>query len=214
MLIPYQRQMVALIKDMTHKEIELSMKEALKELLAFTNDFFQMEYHLSFDMPAGYEQANGLTDDERQTIFINAPYMPSWSNAETLFYFFHELRHAIQYRNPSLFSPAIQANLTHVIQYDGTAFLYALGTWHQVKLTGSPEYFEELYLSSPCELDANHFAYSCVKECGLTAEDAVKIDQLYHQWLPQYNCFPKESADAVFLKAVSDIDRTAQKMFQ
>ena len=213
MLEQYCQQITALMDNMARAETNTEIIETLlKELLAFTNNYFQMEYQISFDLPAGYEQANGLTDDESQTIFINAAYMPSWSNAETLFYFLHELRHAVQYRTPSLFSAAIQANLTHVIQYDGTAFLHAEGQWHTVKLTGLPEFFEELYLSSPCEVDANHFASSCIKKSPFS--DTDKIDKIYSQWSPQYSHFSKEEADAVFLKAVSEIDQLVQGIRQ
>ena len=52
---------------------------------------------LSFDMPCGYETANGMFDIASKTVFLNAERLRSVPDYEKAFFLFHELRHASQY---------------------------------------------------------------------------------------------------------------------
>ena len=84
---------------------------------------------LSFNMPAGYETANGTFDVESKTVFINAEQLKEAPDHEKAFYLFHELRHASQYLCPELFSDAITRSLQYVIMYDGTCYKVISGRY-------------------------------------------------------------------------------------
>ena len=82
----------------------------------------KLDLILSFNMPAGYESANGTFDVESKTVFINAERLKGVPDYEKLFYLFHELRHSSQYLCPKLFSRAINRSIQYVIMYDGTCY--------------------------------------------------------------------------------------------
>lgn len=65
---------------------------------------------LSFQMPTGYEDANGTYDITVNTLFLNPAFL-SADSLELPFYFLHELRHAMQYLHPEQFSKEIQCSL-------------------------------------------------------------------------------------------------------
>ena len=119
--------------------------------------------NLSFDMPKGYETANGTFDPTVNTLFINKEMLQSQPEYEQMFYLFHELRHALQYLHPESFDGLIARSRLYVIQYDGTCYKLVDGEWKECKLDGSTEYFTELYLGQPYEREANDFAYEKVK---------------------------------------------------
>lgn len=117
-----------------------------------------LDIRLSFNMPAGYETAFGTFDVVRNTVFLNESMMQDMPEFEALFYLYHELRHALQYLKPELFSKEIQESRFYVVLYNGTSFKLADGGWRECVLNGSEEYFTKVYLSLPYELDANAFA--------------------------------------------------------
>ena len=136
---------------------------------------------LSFNMPEGYENANGNFDVEKKTVFINAEWLKDVPDYEKVFYLFHELRHASQYLCPEEFSRAIRLSLQYVVMYDGTCYKIVSGKYYECKLEGGEEYFTDIYLGQPYEVDANTYAYEKVREIYGDSEDLRK---LYEFWSP------------------------------
>ena len=140
-----------------------------------------LDLMLSFNMPAGYETAYGTFDPESRTVFINAEYLSAAPDYEKAFYLFHELRHSSQHLCPELFSSVINRSLQYVIMYNGTCYKRIKGKYHECILTGGEEYFTNIYLGQPYEVDANTYAYRRVKDiCG----DSEGLQKLYEDWLP------------------------------
>lgn len=77
---------------------------------------------LSWDMPQGYETANGTFDPVAKTLFLNPAVLQSAPEYEAMFYLVHELRHAEQYQHPERFDAMIRVSLPYVVLYDGTCF--------------------------------------------------------------------------------------------
>lgn len=150
--------------------------------------------HLSFAMPAGYENANGTFDVSSKTVFINASHLNDAPDYEKAFYFFHELRHASQYLCPDQFSGSIQRSLQYIIQYDGTCYKWVNGSYRKYKLDGSEEYFTNLYLGQPHEIDANVFAYEQTRKLY---GDSAELKALLDFWMPR-QAVPVETYNAVF----------------
>ena len=75
---------------------------------------------LSWDMPQGYETANGTFDPVAKTLFLNPAVLQSAPEYEAMFYLVHELRHAEQYQHPERFDETIRRSLPYVVLYDGT----------------------------------------------------------------------------------------------
>lgn len=154
--------------------------------------------NLSFDMPEGYETANGTFDPTVNTLFINKEMLQSQPEYEQMFYLFHELRHAMQYLHPERFDGLIARSRLYVIQYDGTCYKLVDGEWKECKLDGSTEHFTELYLGQPYERDANDFAYEKVKEL---LGDSPELQELHAFWTPK-----KPIADQVYEELYRQID--------
>lgn len=138
---------------------------------------------LSFDMPSGYENANGTFDITTKTVFINKTNLDNVPDYEKLFYLFHELRHAEQYLAPNNFNYAIKKSLQYVIMFDGTCYKLIDGVYHQCKLDGEEDYLVNLYLGQPYEVDANTFAYEHTKSIY---GDSEPLRKLYEFWIPHY----------------------------
>lgn len=149
---------------------------------------------LSFDMPAGYESANGTFDDETKTVYINAEALRDAPEQEKAFYLFHELRHAMQYLCPGQFSEALRRSLQYVIQYDGTCYKRIDGAYRACRLDGGEERFSDLYLAQPHETDANAFAYERAKRLF---GDSEALRNLYAFWTPE-RPVPQTAYDAVY----------------
>lgn len=141
-----------------------------------------LQLRLSFDMPEGYETANGTFDLETRTVFINGAALESCPDFEKLFYLFHELRHASQYLNPEQFDELLVKSCRYVIMYNGVCFKLVNGVWRECKLEGSEEFFTKMYLGQPYEKDANFFAYSRVKSL---LGDSRELQELYSLWSPK-----------------------------
>ena len=145
-------------------------------------------------MPVGYQNANGTFDVSSKTVFINAVRLNDAPNHEKAFYFFHELRHASQYLCPDQFSGSIQRSLQYIIQYDGTCYKQVNGSYHKCKLDGSEEYFTNLYLGQPHEVDANVFAFEQTRNLY---GDSAELKVLFDFWMPRQPV-PIETYNAVF----------------
>ena len=154
----------------------------------------ELDLVLSFDMPMGYETANGTFDIETRTVFINAECLNEAPDYEKAFFLFHELRHALQYLCPERFSDAINRSIQYVIMYDGTCYKVINGKYYECKLEGSEEYFTEIYLGQPYEVDANTFAFEQAKNIYGDSEDLRK---LYEFWTPRQP-IPDELYNSIF----------------
>ena len=141
----------------------------------------QLNLVLSFNMPAGYETANGTFDVEKKTVFINSDYLKEAPDYEKAFYLFHELRHSSQYLRPELFSSAVNRSIQYVIMYDGTCYKIIDGKYYECKLEGDEDYFTNIYLGQPYEVDANTYAYEQVKRIY---GDSADLRKLYEFWMP------------------------------
>ena len=142
----------------------------------------RLELRLSFDIPPGFEAANGTFDAETKTVFINAALLHDAPDHEQAFCFFHELRHAAQELCPSRFSGAIRRSLRYVIQYDGVCYKRIGGGYAECKLEGGAERFTDLYLGQLHEADANAFAYAQV---SALFGDSDELRKLYEFWTPR-----------------------------
>ena len=139
---------------------------------------------LSWDMPQGYETANGTFDPVAKTLFLNPAVLQSAPEYEAMFYLVHELRHAEQYQHPERFDAMIRVSLPYVVLYDGTCFRLRGETWQECRLDGGEERFRDAYLGFPYEVDANEFAAQRVKAfCG----DSPALRQLRDCWRPKTN---------------------------
>ena len=76
---------------------------------------------LSWDMPQGYETANGTFDPVAKTLFLNPAVLQSAAEYEAMFYLVHELRHAEQYQHPERFDAMIRVSLPYVVLYEERA---------------------------------------------------------------------------------------------
>ncbi len=153
-----------------------------------------LDLRLSFGMPEGYGTANGTFDPDSKTVFINAELLKDAPDYEKAFYFFHELRHALQHLRPGLFGEEIRRSLRYVIMYDGTCYKLDGGRTRECRLDGGEEVFTDLYLGQPYEADANAYAYEQAKKlCGASEG----LDRLYAFWMPERPVLP-EAYDPVY----------------
>lgn len=153
-----------------------------------------LDLHLSFDMPSGYENANGTFDVTTKTVFINAKNLHKSPDYEKLFFLFHELRHAAQYLVPSKFDESICKSLQYAIMYDGICYKLIDGVYHECKIDGAEDLLINLYLGQPYEVDANSFAYEQTKSIY---GDSESLKKLYGFWIPRQP-IPSEVFDSVF----------------
>ena len=140
-----------------------------------------IEVSLSFDMPQGYETADGTFDFETKTVYINKEYLSQAPDYEQAFVLYHELRHAAQYLSPERFSAAIIRSLPYTIMFDGTCYKLADGRYLECRLEGGKELFTDVYLGQPYEVDANRYAYEKVRTLF---GDSEELRRLYDFRMP------------------------------
>ena len=140
-----------------------------------------LKISLSFQMPPGYETANGTFDPVKKTLFLNEEVLRGVPEYEAAFYLFHELRHAEQYQHPERFDETIRRSLPYVVLYDGTCYRLDRGGWQECCLSGEED-FADIYLGLPYEVDANEYAYARVRSlCG----DSEELGKLRDFWRPK-----------------------------
>ena len=140
-----------------------------------------LKISLSFQMPPGYETANGTFDPVKKTLFLNEEVLRGVPEYEAAFYLFHELRHAEQYQHPERFDETIRRSLPYVVLYDGTCYRLNRGGWQECCLSGEED-FADIYLGLPYEVDANEYAYARVRSlCG----DSEELGKLRDFWRPK-----------------------------
>lgn len=154
---------------------------------------------LSYDMPPGYETANASFDPSAKTVYINKAMLADVPDFEKAFYLFHELRHAMQYVCPEQFNELIIRSKEYVIMYDGSCYRAVNNEWKMCKLDGGEEFFTDIYLAQPYEVDANSFAYEQTK---LLFGDLDTLRDLYSFWLPK-----KHISNQTFTELYSLIDK-------
>ena len=154
-----------------------------------------LDIKLSYCMPDGYENAFGTFDIAVQTLYLNTRMLENRPAYETLFYFYHELRHAVQYIHPERFDKAIQESINYVILYNGNCFKLVGREWKSCHLSGDEAYFTLAYENLPYELDANRYARDTVM--ALLPQHRAEIESLYRSWLPQ-RTFPSDELRAIF----------------
>ena len=159
--------------------------------------------HLCFEMPEGFEGADGMFDPDSRTVYINTVFPEGTPDYVRAFFLFHELRHAAQYLCPERFSDLIRRSLGYVIQYDGTCYKLVNGEYMECKLEGGEEVFTDLYMGQPHEMDANRFAYEQVKKLY---GDSEKMRQLYEERKPG-----KEIGDEVYGEVYFEIDERIEE---
>ena len=137
---------------------------------------------LCFAMPEGYENANGTFDPDSRTVYINTARLDQLPDYEKLFYLFHELRHASQYLQPDRFDEMINQSRHYVIMHDGFCYKLVDGEWKTCKLDVNENFFAEVYLGQPYEMDANTFAYEKVSSL---LGDSSGLRALYSFWMPK-----------------------------
>lgn len=167
----------------------------MDKITNIVNDFKNKEgidFSLSFVMPAGFENAFGTFDIEKNTLFINLE--KQVDEVRLVFTTFHELRHALQYLKPQIFSKEVQISKNYVIGYDGHCWKLVDGKWRVCKLEGYD--FLSHYLSLPAERDANDYAF---KMSCLMLGESDQLLRIYAQTQP-------EKLIVDFLKIFSEID--------
>ena len=149
-------------------------------------------------MPEGYETANGMFDPVCNKLFINKGSLKALPEYEQLFYLYHELRHASQYLRPEKYDDMICKSRFYAIMYDGACFKLVGEEWKECRPEGSGEFFSEMYLGQPYEIDANKYAYEKVKAIeGNSAE----LEELYAFWTPK-----REIPNSAYTDLYSKID--------
>ena len=139
------------------------------------------DIHLSFAMPKGCENANGMYNPLIKTLFINKELLKDYPDYEQAYYLFHEFRHAEQHAFPERFNALIRKAINYDIAYNGQCSKLVNGQWLSCLLPGDENYFIALYLSQPHEVDANEYAYEQVKKLY---GDSKGLKDLYSYWVP------------------------------
>ena len=171
------------------------MSEYKKYFEAYCREH-DLELRLSFEMPIGYETANGTFDVSSRTVFINAEKLNKEPEYSKLFYLFHELRHASQYLEPEQFNETIRRSIQYIIMFDGTCYKLEGNRYLKCKLGSDEGYFTNLYLGQPHEMDANIFAYEQTRKlCG----DSTELKELFDFWMPRH-VMPDDEYDRIFAR--------------
>lgn len=161
----------------------------IEKYIGFYCDENDFKISISYEMPEGYETANGMYDPTINTLFINESSFCHMEEYEQLFYLFHELRHAFQYLNSDMLDSLINRSRFYAVMYDGVCYKLIGNDWTECKLEGSKKYFTEMYLGQPYEIDANRYAYEKVK---LILGDSQELEELRDFWMPKEKILDSE----------------------
>lgn len=149
------------------------------------NDYIKA---LLFIPKEGFETAFANCDKEEKVIFLN----PEYIGANSLFIIwnlFHEIRHAIQYKNQDLIFQGyipmddFYRSFRYYFTYDGTLYRFNNDEEFQYKIKQDEDFCIELYLRNPMEMDANKFAYKEMeniirKNIGIFGDDNISLMDL------------------------------------
>ncbi|QQY79682.1 hypothetical protein EDD65_11264 [Keratinibaculum paraultunense] len=149
------------------------------------NDYLKA---LLFIPKKGFETAFANYDKEEKVIFLNPNYIET-NSLFIIWNLFHEIRHAIQYKNQDLISQGyipmddFYRSFRYYFTYDGTAYLFNNDEEFQYKIKQDEDFCIELYLRNPMEMDANKFAYKEMeniirKNIGIFGDDNINLMDL------------------------------------
>ncbi len=186
------------------------VKEVIAEAYKFTRNYFKLPINICYDMPEGFETANGMFRAPEMKIYVNKELFGNRENYEILFYFFHELRHTLQFYFEEMFPEIMGISNRFFVQYDGTCYTLVDGEYIAEKLEGEEAYFTDLYLASPCEKDANDFAYRVLAQSDYKGE---KLEKLYKFWRPKYTYFTEQQSDSEFLKIAEKVENIIDEKY-
>jgi len=188
----------------TEAEKENIMNAVFSEI----NNKDNLNVVLEYNMPGGYESANGITDILQNKVFINLQEAKSDTSIMPLFALIHEMRHVIQYRYKEKFSPLLVRSLQYAIIHDGHAYKLIDDKWMKCMLQQEQEYCKELYLLSPNEIDANKYAYDFL--VNIVPEWKGELDEIISFWLPKYGYITEEDAESEMVRIYDYIDENAK----
>jgi len=124
---------------------------------------YNLNISLSFDLPSEFAGAFGLFDVTKNIIYVNIDEKISF--VRMIFTFFHELRHALQYNIPEMFSNDIQQTIPYIVHFDGNCYMLKNNKWLHCNIECQEFDFLDIYKSFPYEIDANNFAYEQTIHC-------------------------------------------------
>ena len=159
----------------------MTRKNFVCNLIQKIENDHKFKINFSFDLPKDFESAFGLFDATKNILYINNS--ENISYVRFIFTFYHELRHFMQYNQKENFDTSIQNSLNYAIHFDGNCFKLKNNKWLNCKIEDKNLNFIEIYKSSPCELDANNFAYEKSKEV-LSASQLQELEKIYNNSLP------------------------------
>ena len=146
---------------------------------------FIEKYHLTtslcFELPTEFVGAFGLYDVIKNILYVNIDKKISF--VRLFFTFYHELRHALQYNNPKMFSKELQQTLPYIVHFDGNCYMLKNNKWMHCIIENRDYDFLEIYKSCPYEIDANNFAYKHTMMC-LKENETQELNLIYKKALP------------------------------
>ena len=123
-------------------------------------EHYNLDIGLSFEMPNEYRNVLAKYDNVLKKLYLNTVVINSLSRAERFYYFFKEIRYAIQYEHPENFDEWFIKCLNYLIYDSGDCCKLIDGIWHSCHLNGDANYFHNANLNLPSNIDANYFAYN------------------------------------------------------
>lgn len=153
-------------------------REIFDEIVSTYLDKFKLDIKVEYNMPNGYENAFGTFDIEKNTLYLNAEKLKDAPLYKVLFFFFHELHHACEYKYGN------SKYLNYVVLYDGTCFKLKNRKWVSGKLDLKGVDFLEVYKSFPYEIEANKFAFNETKLFLNSTSDKEELEKLFKKMLP------------------------------
>lgn len=169
-------------------------RELLSALFAERKAHLGFAGELSFVMPEGFQGAYGVYDNLSNVLHISSELLAE-DGVPMPFTFCHEFRHLLQFQFPEAFSPFLAESLRYALQYDGLAFLFEEGKTRSVRLEGAPDYFLDLYLAQPMELDANGYALDCLSGAAGAEPFRRELHQWADMWRPKYRAVARETVE-------------------
>jgi hypothetical protein len=143
---------------------DLEKTSVIENIFLELSSEYKLNLKLDYRMTENFEEAFGNYDSILNIIYINKYKTFNEVVIIPLFTLLHEMRHAMHFINPKMFSPVIQKSQYYPILWDlNVAYKLCDGKYMECKLDYSKDYLEELCLLSPNEMDANVFAYEYIK---------------------------------------------------
>lgn len=159
----------------------MKREELIKNLIVQFESEFEIKANVNFKMPNGFENAFGLFDATKNTLFINN--QKNIPFVRFVFTFYHEFRHLLQYNKPEMFEKEINDSVRYVVHYNGSCFKLMDNHWVECKIEDEQLNFVEIYKNLPYELDANNFAFKRSKK-HFNSDQLKELDNIYEKTQP------------------------------